>query len=162
MTSRFRLFTAGLVALLALLAGWLNGVVRDDSPISGRMGALEAPLVAATEDVDRYVLAIHSSDLFPEAQLRQAPSTPAEAAAAETLEQLAESLSDPGLSALVKRGDVWRIFLYGQGEGAQVREVGDQLADGWTIQAIDSTSVTLIRGDQSRRIEAFKAEPETP
>ena len=77
------------------------------------------------------------------------------------MDELEQSLRDPSLSAFVKREDAWRIILYGVGEGAQTREIGDQLSDGWVIQNIDSTSVLLIKGEQSRRIEVFKAEPET-
>ncbi|WP_439635699.1 hypothetical protein [Oceanicaulis sp.] len=161
MTSRFRLLAAALAACLALLAGVLNGVDQNGPAPSGRSSGLNTPQLAASDDIDRFVHVIDRSDLFPDARLRMTDVETEPSGAAQTLEQLEQSLNDPSLSALVKREDVWRIFLYGDGEGAQVREIGDQLADGWIIQNIDSTSVLLIKGEQSRRIEVFKAEPDT-
>ena len=161
MTSRFRLFAAAIAACLALLAGLFNGVATNGQAPSGRNTGLNTPQLAASDDVDRYVQSIYQSDLFPNARLRPDGDGAETANAAQTLAELEQSLNDPSLSALVKREDVWRIFLYGDDEGAQVREIGDQLADGWIIQNIDSTSVLLIKGEQSRRIEVFKAEPDT-
>ncbi|WP_022700443.1 hypothetical protein [Oceanicaulis alexandrii] len=161
MTSRFRLFAAAIAACLALLAGLFNGVATNGQAPSGRNTGLNTPQLAASDDVDRYVQSIYQSDLFPNARLRPDDDGAETANAAQTLAELEQSLNDPSLSALVKREDVWRIFLYGDDEGAQVREIGDQLADGWIIQNIDSTSVLLIKGEQSRRIEVFKAEPDT-
>lgn len=161
MTSRFRLLAAALAACFALLAGALNGVDQNGPAPSGRSTGLNAPQLAASDDIDRYVQSIYESDLFPNARLRSNTVDNMQSGGAGTIEELEQSLTDPSLSALVKREDVWRIFLYGDGEGAQVREIGDQLADGWIIQGIDSTSVLLIKGEQSRRIEVFKAEPDT-
>lgn len=161
MTSRFRFLAAAFAACLALLAGLLNGVATNGPAPSGRNTGLNTPQLAASDDVDRYVQSIFQSDLFPNARLRGGDDGAETSGAAQTLAELERSLNDPSLSALVKREDVWRIFLYGDGEGAQVREIGDQLADGWIIQTIDSTSVLLIKGEQSRRIEVFKAEPDT-
>lgn len=161
MTSRFRLFAAAIAACLALLAGLFNGVATNGQAPSGRNTGLNTQQLAASDDVDRYVQSIYQSDLFPNARLRPDDDGAETANAAQTLAELEQSLNDPSLSALVKREDVWRIFLYGDDERAQVREIGDQLADGWIIQNIDSTSVLLIKGEQSRRIEVFKAEPDT-
>lgn len=161
MTSRFRLLAAALAACLALLGGLMNGVTDSGPAPSGRTSGLHTPQLAGSDDIDRYVQSIFESDLFPNARLRPNTADNVQSGVAGTIEELEQSLTDPSLSAFVKREDVWRIFLYGDGEGAQVREIGDQLADGWIIQNIDSTSVLLIKGEQSRRIEVFKAEPDT-
>lgn len=161
MTSRLRLLMAGFAAIAALLIGWMNGVSTLDDAPAGRRSGLSAPQLAAAEDIDRYVSAIYESDLFPNAQLRRENGGEGQTGATQTIEELEQSLRDPSLSALVKREDVWRIFLYGDNEGSQQREVGDQLADGWIIQDITSTSVLLQKGEQTRLIETFKAEPDT-
>ena len=161
MTSRFRLFLAGLAALIALAAGVLNGISNPEAPPAGRRNGLIIPQLAASEDIDRYVQSVFASDLFPEVELRVDTGEAPSADGPQTVEELEQSLRDPSLSAFVKREDAWRIILYGVGEGAQTREIGDQLSDGWIIQNIDSTSVLLVKGEQSRRIEVFKAEPDT-
>ncbi|HCR67308.1 SctD/MshK family protein [Oceanicaulis sp. UBA2681] len=161
MTSRLRLLMAGFAAVAALLFGWLNGVSNSGDAPEGRRSGLTVPQLAAAEDIDRAVRAIYESNLFPNAHLRQENGEGDGTGAPQTVEELEQSLRDPSLSALVKREDVWRIFLYGDNEGAQVREVGDQLADGWIIQDITSTSVLLQKGEQTRLIETFKAEPDT-
>ena len=159
MTSRFRLLFMACASLLALLAGLFTGAIRTQEAPEGRRIGLSTPQLANAEDIDRYVEAIYRSNLFPDAQLRSdAPANPGEA---QTLEELQESLSDPSLSALVKWEDVWRIYLYDADGGIRMHHIGDQLADGWLIQNIDSTSVLLTKGEQSRRIEVFKAEPDT-
>ena len=161
MTSRFRLLLASAAAVLALMLGWVSSFSGQEFAPEGRRGGLVVPQLAATDDIDRYVEAVFSSDLFPDASLRDDRSDRAGADGAQTAEEFEQSLRDPSLSAFVKREDAWRIILYGVGEGAQTREVGDQLADGWIIQNIDSTSVLLTNGEDSRRIEVFKAEPDT-
>lgn len=161
MTSRFRLFFAGFAALLALAAGLLNGVAGPEESPAGRRNGLIIPQLAASEDIDRYVRAVFASDLFPEVELRVDDTEASISDGPQTVEAFEQSLRDPSLSAFVKREDAWRIILYGVGEGAQTREVGDQLSDGWVIQNIESTSVLLVRGEQSRRIQVFKAEPDT-
>ncbi len=124
MTSRFRLFAAAIAACLALLAGLFNGVATNGQAPSGRSTGLNTPQLAASDDIDRYVQVIDQSALFPDARLREADVETEPSGAAQTLEELEQSLNDPSLSALVKREDVWRIFLYGDDEGAQVREIG--------------------------------------
>lgn len=162
MTSRFRLLLASLAALIALAAGLLTGLANPEAPPSGRRNGLINPQLAGSEDIDRYVQAVFASNLFPEVELRTDDgANTASTDGPQTVDELEQSLRDPSLSAFVKREDAWRIILYGVGEGAQTREIGDQLSDGWVIQNIDSTSVLLIKGEQSRRIEVFKAEPET-
>lgn len=159
MTSRFRLIVMACASIIALLSGLLTGAIRTNDAPQGRRVGLDTPQFARAEDIDRYVEAIYDSNLFPNVQLRN--DAPENAAVTQTLEELQQSLSDPSLSALVKRGDVWRIFLYDADGGIRMHDIGDQLADGWLIQNIDSTTVLLIKGEQSRRIEAFKAEPDT-
>lgn len=161
MTSRFRVLFAAFAALLALVAGVVNGMSDPEGPPMGRRNGLIIPQLAASEDIDRYVEAIFASDLFPEVELRVDAPEAGTTDGPQTVEEFEQSLQDPSLSAFVKREDAWRIILYGVGEGAQTREVGDQLSDGWIIQDIESTSVLLVRGEQSRRIEVFKAEPGT-
>ncbi|WP_440958851.1 hypothetical protein ACFELO_01715 [Oceanicaulis sp. LC35] len=161
MTSRLRLMLAAAAALIALLAGWMSGIASDDAPPAGRRNGLVTPQLAASDDIDRYVRAVFDSNLFPEVELRSDTQAEPSPDGPQTVEELEQSLRDPSLSAFVKRGDAWRIILYGVGEGAQLREVGDQLSDGWVIQNIDSTSVLLVKGEQSRRIEVFMAEPDT-
>jgi hypothetical protein len=160
MTSRFRLLAAACAAVLALILGWITALPRSDDGPQGRRTGFSAPQVTGSEDVDRYVQEIFSSELFPAAQLRD-ETLREEESGPLTMQELEETLRDPSLSAFVKRGDAWSIILYGVGEGAQTREVGDQLADGWIIQNIDATWVLLTKGEESRRIEVFKAEPDT-
>ena len=161
MTSRFRLLFAMIASVLALAIGLLSGAPQQDAPTTGRRSGLIIPQMAGSEDIDRYVQAVFASNLFPAVELRSDTDETTADNGPQTVEQLEASLRDPSLSAFVKREDAWRIILYGVGEGAQVREVGDQLSDGWIIQHIDSTSVLLVKGEQSRRIEVFKAEPDT-
>ena len=161
MTSRFRLLIASATACLALILGWFTNTSRQDAPPESRRNGLVVPQLAAADDIDRYVRAVFASELFPDAALRQDENELSGADGMQTADQFEQSLRDPSLSAFVKREDAWMIILYGVGEGAQTREVGDQLADGWIIQNIDSTSVLLTNGEDSRRIEVFKAEPDT-
>ena len=161
MTSRFRLLLAAIFSALAIMTGWVTGFSSQEEPPAGRRSGLAIPVLAATEDVDRYAQAIFASDLFPNASLRVEGGDGVGQSGEQNVEEFERSLHDPSLSAFVKREDAWRIILYGVGEGAQVREVGDQLSDGWVIQGIDSTSVLLMKGEQTRRIEVFKAEPDT-
>jgi len=161
MTSRFRLLLASALAIFALMLGWFTSLSSQDAPTQGRRSGLVAPQLAATDDIDRFVEAVFNSELFPNANLRQDGADGSGSDGPQTADEFAQQLQDPSLSAFVKREDAWRIILYGVGEGAQTREVGDQLADGWIIQNIDSTSVLLTKGEESRRIEVFKAEPDT-
>lgn len=161
MTSQFRLMLATLACVIALAMGWLNSTLQDDTPPAGRRGGMATPQLAASEDIDRFVQAILTSNLFPNAQLPETTADRRSSSGPQTVEELEQSLQDPSLSAFVKRGDAWSIILYGVGEGNQTREVGSQLSDGWIIQTIDLTSVQLVKGDETRFIEAFKAEPDT-
>ena len=161
MTSQFRLMLAALTCLVALILGWLNSTLQQDAPPAGRRGGVAIPQLAASEDIDRFVQAILASNLFPNVRMPEVSAGLSSEGGPQTLEELEQSLQDPSLSAFVKREDVWRIILYGVGEGNQTREVGSQLSDGWIIQNIDSTSVLLVKGDETRLIEAFKAEPDT-
>ena len=161
MTARFRFWLAAIACLVALLTGWMSSISQDDAPPAGRRSGLAIPQLMASNDIDRYVQAVFDSNLFPDVELREEEPTGVAAGGPQTVEELEQSLQDPSLSAFVKREDAWRIILYGVGEGAQTREVGDQLSDGWVIQNIDSTTVLLIKGEQTRRIEVFKAEPDT-
>lgn len=161
MTSRFRLILASLAALLALISGWISSRPSQDEPAVGRRNGIQVPQLAAIDDIDRYVEAIFNSDLFPDANLRVDGEADSNMDGAQTADEFEQHLRDPALSALVKREDEWSIILYGIGEGALTREIGDQLSDGWIIQNIDSTSVLLTNGEESRRIEVFKAEPDT-
>ena len=160
MTSRLRILIACVVAILAALWGWVTSTDTDESlPISGR-GDIALYETDQVEDIDRYVEAIIRSNVFPVAQLH-ADMDQTESSLTNTAEGLATALADPSLSALIRRGDVWRIHLYAGFEGAQTREVGDQLSDGWIIQAIDATTVLLQRDTDTRLIEVFEAEPDT-
>ncbi|WP_306017368.1 hypothetical protein [Oceanicaulis sp. MMSF_3324] len=161
MTARFRFWLAAIACLVALFSGWLTSVSQNDTPPTGRRAGLAIPQLTASTDIDRYVQAVFDSNLFPDVELREDATAATAAGGPQTVEELEQSLRDPSLSALVKREDAWRIILYGVREGAQMREVGDQLSDGWVIQNIDSTTVLLIKGEQTRRIEVFKAEPDT-
>lgn len=161
MTSRFRLMFALAAACLALALGWFTNSAGQDTPPEGRRNGLVIPQLAAADDIDRYVQSVFASGLFPDASLRQDDNAMPSSDGIQTAEQFEQSLRDPSLSAFVKRQDAWLIILYGIDEGAQTREVGDQLSDGWIIENIDSTSVLLTNGEASRRIEVFKAEPDT-
>ena len=161
MTSRIRLWTAVLACVLAVIWGWVAGASPQQPSYGGQRSGLVIPRLAATEDVDRYAQVIFDQNLFPDASLRLETPREDTPGAAQTADEFERSVRDPSLSAFVKREDAWRIILYGVGEGAQIREIGDQLADGWVIQNIDATSVLLTNGEDSRRIEVFKAEPDT-
>jgi len=145
---------------MCLLAGWIWAVPQNsDATVQGRRGVMVSePL--EIDDIDRYVLAIHATDLFPNARLRD--ELQAENMGTDTAEGLAQALTDPSLSALVKREDVWRIHLYAGFEGVHVREVNDQLSDGWTIQTIEPTAVLLEKDGEVRRIDVFEAESTEP
>jgi hypothetical protein len=157
MTSHFRLVMAVIISASALLTGWLRATPSIDTVSAASVRDWQGIQQSNFEDVDRLVERILQSDLFPDARLLD-DLEPSSSQSTDTAEGLAAALGDPSLTALVRRGDVWRIYLYGAFEGAQVREVGDQLADGWLIVSIEPTVVTLERGAESRRIDVFDAE----
>lgn len=155
MTSKFRFLISVLCALLALSGGWLlASPAQLDNQILSR-SSLTLPERMAVEDIDRYVQLIYGSSLFPNAQLREELQ-----GLPDTADGLAEALADPSMSLLIKREDVWRIHLYDGYEGTRIRQIGDQLSDGWIIQEIHPTDVLLEKGDEQRRIEVFQAESE--
>jgi hypothetical protein len=160
MTSQFRFFAALAISAVALLGGWFAASSTPDAAPAPSTREWRVTQQGDAEDIDRFVQQILQSDLFPEARLRD-ELEPASAPPIDTAEGLAAALGDPSLTALVRRGDVWRIHLYGAFEGSQVREVGDQLADGWLIVAIEPAAVILERGEDSRRIDVFEAEQHT-
>lgn len=161
MTSRFRIWLAALICVMALLSGLVGKAFSPAETPSGRLGRVSIPQLSEAEDIDRFAQAILESELFPNLQLRPEGADAVLSNGPQTVEELAQSLQDPSLSAFVKRGDVWSIILYGVAAGSETREVGSQLADGWIIQSITSTSVELSKGGETRLIEVFKAEPDT-
>ncbi|OAB56165.1 hypothetical protein AY599_28075 [Leptolyngbya valderiana BDU 20041] len=157
MTASFRLLAACLLSLLALVAGWAAAApAAFDDPLSSGGAGMQISQPGGA-DIEAHVTAILNSGLFPEARRVVGSGEPQ----AGTAEALAEALQDPSLSALVKRGGEWRIHLYAGYEGPSVRAVGDQLVDGWAIETIEPTAVVLARDDEVRRIEVFRAEPDT-
>lgn len=161
MTSSFRLLAAAALCVIALLAGWVSGAPNAlGGALSG--GGSAAPISrTADSDIAGYVNAILESGLFPDARRVADLDSQTGEAQPGTADALAEALQDPSLSALVKRGEEWRIHLYAGYAGASLRRVGDQLSDGWVIEAIEPTAVVLKREDEARRIEVFSAEPDT-
>jgi len=157
MTSIFRLMLAGAIAFSCFLFGLSFSGVNANYASPTSRASLTFNDRIAVEDVDRYVEAIYASDLFPASRLRSMLN--GEMETPDTADGLAAALSDPSLSAFVKRENVWRIHLYAGFNGTRVREIGDQLSDGWIIQDIEPTAVLLKKDQEARRIEVFQVEP---
>lgn len=154
MTAGARLVAALAICALGLVFGWASGGTGGLSALASGPRAWTPTAIAAPSDIDSYVQRIAVSGLFPDAELRRAGES---GAPPETAAELARALTEPTLSAFVRRGDVWRIHIHGDNTQSRIYAEDDQLSDGWTIGRIEPTLVILRRDGESRRLEAFNS-----
>jgi hypothetical protein len=155
MTSKARLAAAICLSAIALVFGWLSPGSGSRDIVETSARAWSPHLSVEAEDIDNYVTRVAAAGLFPRASLRM-PGAPV-----ETAEGLAQALQTPNLSALVRRGDTWRIYIYDDGNDTLVFRQGDQLSDGWSIASIAPTQVILRRDEETRRLDAFRTGEDT-
>ncbi|MHA6288828.1 SctD/MshK family protein [Maricaulis sp. CAU 1757] len=157
MTSSARLFLSVLLATTAFLMGAFSALGRPDAPLETNARDWSAITIPDADDIDEFVARISAAGLFPEATLRTPDST-GEGAAGPSVDTLEVALYTPNLSAFVRRSGDWRLYLYGEQDGAAVFREGDRLADGWVISTIAPTHIILTREGEVRRLDAFRPE----
>ena len=156
MTARIRLIFALILTTLIAGFGYVSSL-PDALPEASRTSRTQTfEDLHSVDHIDALVNAITASSLFPNAQNREQLGI--DEAGALSAEALERALADPNLSALVSTDGVWRIFLYAMGEDSVVREVGDELADGWVIELIGPTVVRLTKDNDQREIRVFELE----
>ncbi len=144
-----RFIAAGGLALAAGLVGAATSPRTGPVPPVPSASIVEGPRPLRASDISTLSARLQATGLFPAAIALPAPEAVGQMSA-----EIAEPVAvQPPIAALVREGGVWRLHAGGPATGVSRLIVGDELFDGWRVEAITATRIILARDGEIREVD---------